>query len=168
MMRCMKRSCQAEHLQRSLRILNRYLDLRWLNSLNGLNSKSNEARTVIKGDPKAASYFVRSTRIFFKQFCVIHPIRTDATGSLNSTPSPSLNLRQLHVTQLYLENRAYRNGEKQYESNKALQPTPSRFAGWGCSDPLLAAHLRVGSVTRSGWLSLTLDFYTKFTKTSGG
>ncbi len=40
--------------------------------------------------------------------------------------------------------------------NKALQPTPSRFAGWGCSDPLLAAHLRVGSITRSEWLSLTL------------
>ncbi len=39
--------------------------------------------------------------------------------------------------------------------NKALQPTPSRFAGWGCSDPLLAAHLRVGSIARSGWLSLT-------------
>ncbi len=44
-----------------------------------------------------------------------------------------------------------------YKPNKALQPTPSRFAGRGCSVPLLAAHLRVGSVTRSGWLSLTLD-----------
>ncbi len=41
-------------------------------------------------------------------------------------------------------------------SNKTLQPTPSRFAGWGCSVPLLAAHLRVGSIIRSGWLSLTL------------
>ncbi len=45
----------------------------------------------------------------------------------------------------------------QYESNKALQPTPSRFAGWGCSVPLLAAHVKVGTVIRSGWLSLTLD-----------
>ncbi len=43
-----------------------------------------------------------------------------------------------------------------YWPNKALQPTPSRFAGWGCSDPLLAAHLRVGLIARSGWLSLTL------------
>ncbi len=42
------------------------------------------------------------------------------------------------------------------QPNKALQPTPSRFAGWGCSDPLSAAHLRVGLIARSGWLSLTL------------
>ncbi len=42
--------------------------------------------------------------------------------------------------------------------NKALQPTPSRFAGWGCSVPLLAAHLGVGLIARSGWLSLTFGF----------
>ena len=48
----------------------------------------------------------------------------------------------------------YRN-----EPNKALQPTPSRFAGWGCSVPPLAAHLGVGSVARSGWLSLTLAHF---------
>ncbi len=46
---------------------------------------------------------------------------------------------------------------KAYRPNKALQPTPSRFAGWGCSVPLLAAHLRVGLIARSGWLSLTFD-----------
>ncbi len=45
-------------------------------------------------------------------------------------------------------------------SNKALQPTPSRFAGWACSFPLLAAHLRVGLIARSGWLSLTFGFHT--------
>ncbi len=59
---------------------------------------------------------------------------------------------------IHLHSRPNSSSSIQIQPNKALQPTPSRFAGWGCSVPLLAAHRGVGLIARSGWLSLTFGF----------
>ncbi len=48
----------------------------------------------------------------------------------------------------------------QYSPNKALQPTPIRFAPRGCADLLPAVDHQLPQIARSGWLSLTLG-YTK-------
>ena len=45
-----------------------------------------------------------------------------------------------------------------YGPNKALQPTPSRFALRGCADPLPAVYHQLPHFARSGWLSLTLGY----------
>ncbi len=44
------------------------------------------------------------------------------------------------------------------QPNKALQPTPSRFALRGCADAPSAVGHQLSTVASSGWLSLTFGF----------
>ncbi len=50
---------------------------------------------------------------------------------------------------------SYSDTPKHMKPNKALQPTPIRFAPRGCADPLPAVGHHYPQIARSGWLSLT-------------
>ena len=75
-------------------ILYRYLDLRWMNSLSGLNS-SRAKRERLSKVIRRRTHILCAALEFLEQFCVIYPIMTNATGLLNLTPSPSPHLRHL-------------------------------------------------------------------------